>query len=145
MPRRRADNLLWILFDHNEFWMLKYKRLRRLGGCRRFARCKGCRAEALNVRDLYRKRHEKPFRGAESLKLKAESKYKTASRSWKLKAESWKQIQNRFAELKAKSWKLKAKDKFNHKTHEKTRKRFACWWLMAYGLWIYEFALVFSL
>ena len=40
----------------------------------RFARCKGCHAEALNVRDLYRKRHEKPLRGAESQKLKAESK-----------------------------------------------------------------------
>ena len=33
MPRRRADNLLMILFVHNGICMLKGQRLRRLGGC----------------------------------------------------------------------------------------------------------------
>ena len=38
MPRRRADNLLKNLFGYNEFYMLKKQRLRRLGGCDRFAK-----------------------------------------------------------------------------------------------------------
>ena len=47
MPRRRAVNLLKNLFGYNEFSMLKIQRLRQLGGCHRFARCKGCHAKNL--------------------------------------------------------------------------------------------------
>ena len=51
VPRRRAANLLEILFVHNGIRMLKGQRLRRLGGLNRFARCGKHHAEARSHRE----------------------------------------------------------------------------------------------